>query len=215
MESALRDQAPRDLTVIETFRFEAGAYPRLERHLARCAATCARLGVAFERGQAEAALEAARKPARARIRLTVDLAGRIAVAAAPFEPTPPDAIWPVALAEERLDAADPWLQVKTSRRALYDAARAALPPGIEEMLFANQAGALCEGAVTNVFLDLGDDLVTPPLRAGLLPGVLRAELLETGACRETPVFLSDLQRARRLFVGNSLRGLIPARLTPL
>ena len=54
-------------------------------------------------------------------------------------------------------------------------------------------------------------LLTPPLACGLLPGVLRARLLREGRAREAVLRPADLA-ARRLFVGNSLRGLIPARL---
>ncbi|HRO13059.1 aminotransferase class IV, partial [Amaricoccus sp.] len=89
--------------------------------------------------------------------------------------------------------------------------RAALPTGVDEAVLLNERGEVAEGTITSVFLDLGDGLVTPPLAAGALPGVLRAELLATGACREERVPGAALGRGR-LFVGNSLRGLIPARL---
>jgi 4-amino-4-deoxychorismate lyase len=46
----------------------------------------------------------------------------------------------------------------------------------------------------------------------LLPGILREELLETGKAQEAELKPADLAAARRLFVGNSLRGLIRARL---
>jgi 4-amino-4-deoxychorismate lyase len=46
---------------------------------------------------------------------------------------------------------------------------------------------------------------TPPLSSGLLPGVLRAEL----ACPQEVLMARDLPRVR-LWVGNALRGLIPA-----
>ena len=48
--------------------------------------------------------------------------------------------------------------------------------------------------------------------AGLLPGVLRAELLAEGRAREAVIGRSDLIDAGSLLIGNSLRGLIPARL---
>ena len=49
------------------------------------------------------------------------------------------------------------------------------------MLLANERGELCEGTITNVFADFGDGvLATPRLDCGLLPGVLRAELLDEG-----------------------------------
>ena len=216
MEGALRDGSsggltpPDDLKVIETLRFETGlGFLRLDRHLARCAATCARLAIPFDPVGARAALESADKPALARIRLTVDLQGRIDAQAAPFEKLEAGAVWRVVLSPDRLDPADPWLAVKTTQRGLYDRARAALPSDADEVLFANARGEMCEGAITNLFADFGDGLVTPPLSAGLLPGVLREKMLESGACRAGTIPLDRLGEADRLFVGNSLRGLIP------
>jgi 4-amino-4-deoxychorismate lyase len=115
------------------------------------------------------------------------------------------------VAAAALDSRDPWLAVKSTERRRHDAARAALAPGIEEAVFLNERGEVCEGTISNVFADLGEGLVTPPLSAGLLPGVLRAELLARGACREAVLRAADLGRGR-LFVGNALRGLVPARL---
>jgi branched-chain amino acid aminotransferase len=50
--------------------------------------------------------------------------------------------------------------------------------GAEEAIFANTAGNLCEGTGSNVFLEVGGRLVTPPLSAGCLAGVTRALVLE-------------------------------------
>jgi 4-amino-4-deoxychorismate lyase len=46
----------------------------------------------------------------------------------------------------------------------------------------------------------------------LLNGCLRQELLASGACEERVLFPTDLKNAE-LFLGNSLRGLIPAHAT--
>ncbi|MGB8622576.1 MAG: aminotransferase class IV, partial [Paracoccaceae bacterium] len=105
-----------------------------------------------------------------------------------------------------------WLGVKTTRRALYDAARAALPDGLDELLYLNQRGEVCEGTITNIFFETGQGLLTPPLSCGLLPGVLRAELLAQGRAREAVLRPADLGTARAVFVGNSLRGLIRAEI---
>ena len=80
------------------------------------------------------------------------------------------------------------------------------------MILLNRRGEVCEGTITNVFADIGDGvLLTPPLRCGLLPGVLRSELRESGTAREAVLSEDDLRRAKAIFVGNSLRGLIGAR----
>lgn len=205
MESALCGSEP-GLTLIETLGWDGATLPRLDRHLARLARSAARLGWPAPQGAAEA-LRAACPADPARMRLTLDASGRITVTSGPLAPGRP--VWRLDLSPTRLDAGDPWLRLKTSRRALYDAERAALPDGIDERIFLNQRGELCEGTITNLFFDLGQGLTTPPLSSGLLPGILREELLARGRCREAVLSEADLPRAR-LWVGNSLRGLIPA-----
>ena len=49
-------------------------------------------------------------------------------------------------------------------------------------------------------------MLTPALDCGLLPGVLRAELLEVGAIREAVLTLNDLQAADTVWLVNSVRG---------
>ena len=111
----------------------------------------------------------------------------------------------MGLAEERLRSDDPWLQVKSTRREVYDRARASLTEGLDEVLFLNERGEVCDGTITTVFFDRGQGMRTPPLSSGLLPGVLRAEL----GCAEEVLSAEDLPKVR-LWVGNALRGLIPA-----
>jgi 4-amino-4-deoxychorismate lyase len=95
--------------------------------------------------------------------------------------------------------------VKSTNRASYDAARAALPEGVDEVILRNERDEVCDGSITTLFFDRGEGMRTPPLASGLLPGVLRAEL----ACPEEVLMVQDLPRVR-LWVGNSLRGLIEA-----
>jgi 4-amino-4-deoxychorismate lyase len=149
-----------------------------------------------------------------RVRLTLAQDGKSEVTTQPFTPLAPAAVWTVKIAETRLDANDPLLRHKTTRRAVYDAARAEFSRDeADEVILLNQHGQVCEGTITNVFADTGDGiLLTPPLRCGLLPGVLRGELLESGKAREVVLTGNDLRRANAIFVGNSLRGLIRARL---
>lgn len=197
------------LEVIETLAWDGRAAPRAARHLDRAQATCRALGFPFDRAAAEALLAGVTAPEPRRLRLTFHADGAARLTLAPLPP--PAAEWVVALAPVRLDPDDPWLRRKTSRRALYDTARANLPAGVDEAIFANRRGEICEGTISNLFFDMGSGLRTPPLACGLLPGVLRAELLETGRAREAVLTLADLGSAR-LWCGNALRGLIPARL---
>lgn len=213
MENALRDLTDAELTaleLIETFRFAPDAgFVRLNLHLGRMERSAQALGLPFDRSAARGALDGIGGAAPQRVRLALRHSGDFTVTTAPLAPNPP--FWTFAVAAARLDPADPWLRHKTSRRALYDVARAALAPGVDEVLFLNADGALCEGTITNLFLRRGGVLLTPALGAGLLPGVLRAHLLAEGQAEEADLGVGDLEDAEAVYFGNSLRGLIPAR----
>ena len=199
---------PEGLALIETLLWDGRAYPRVVGHMARLARSAARLGWDLDQAEVREALAAAPDKA-ARVRLTVTAAGAVVVVFADLPPAAP--LWRVALAGPRLQADDPWLGVKSTQRALYDQSRASLPEGLDELIFANTADEICEGTISNLFFDLGAGLCTPPLACGLLPGVLRAEMLAQGACTEAILPLTELPRAQ-LWLGNALRGMIPARL---
>jgi 4-amino-4-deoxychorismate lyase len=204
LESPLRHSPEPDLKLIETLLWDGMRYPRLAGHLARLRRSAEELGFRCDPGAAQAALPKPAGPAR--VRLTLDGAGQVEVTEAPLPPAA--AVWRVRLADARLDSADPWLRHKTTRRALYDEVRATLPDAVDEALFLNERDEVCEGTITNLFFDRGQGLRTPPLGCGLLPGVLRAEL----SCPEEVLLAKDLGLVQ-LWVGNALRGLIPARLT--
>ena len=205
-----------DLSLIETLRWEPETgFVRLERHLARLARSAKELnfpGSERARDALTAAIPAeAPSPLRVRLELFVD--GRMDVQTAPFTPLAPDQIWRLKIAATRLASADPLLRHKTSRRAAYAAARAEFAATeADEMILANERGELCEGTITSLFLDDGSGILkTPPLTAGLLAGVLREELLESGAAVEAVLRPEDLSGGK-VFVGNSLRGLIRGTL---
>ena len=205
MESALRAGAgAAGLTLIETLAWTGTGFARLPLHLARLAQSAHRLGWPCNLATVEAALYSEAPANPARIRLTLDRKGAIAVGSAPM----PAAIaqWRVGLAAAALTSDDPWLTIKSSHRPAYDAARAALPATLDEVIFQNQRGEVCDGTITTVFFDAGQGLRTPPLSCGLLPGVLRAER----AVPEQLLQVRDLPKVQ-LWLGNSLRGLSRAR----
>lgn len=209
MESALY---PPGLRLIETILWDGAKFPRLHRHRARLAKSAAEFGFQHDPEAILQSLSPIAPDAPARVRLTLGPGGdiEVTVAAVPKLTLP----WRVALARESLCSGNRFLRHKTTERALYDTARAAMPQGIDELIYQNERGEVCEGTITTVFFDLGEGLSTPPVACGCLPGVLRAEMLDGGICREA-ILPADRLRDAHLWVGNALRGLIPARYVRL
>jgi 4-amino-4-deoxychorismate lyase len=198
VESALREGGGEPgLRLIETMLWDGARAPRWALHLERLRRSAGMLGWDCP----ELALSGPEHAAR--LRLTLDREGRVEWTVAELPPTKVE--WRVGLASERLRSDDPWLGVKSTRREVYDRARATLALGLDEVLFLNEHGEVCDGSITTVFFDRGQGMRTPPLACGLLPGVLRAEL----GCPEEVLMAEDLPKVR-LWVGNALRGLIGA-----
>jgi para-aminobenzoate synthetase/4-amino-4-deoxychorismate lyase len=116
------------------------------------------------------------------------------------------------LADERMDSGDPLLRHKTTRRAIYDKPREEAQKfhGADEVIFRNERGELTEGSFTTLFVEKDGELFTPAFSCGLLPGTLREQLLQRGEAREAILTLRDLETADKIFLGNSVRGLVRA-----
>lgn len=216
-ESAVRHGHGAGFELIETMRWEpVGGFLRGDRHLARLKASAEALGFACDRTSVETALEKAVGGAPAlRVRLALSPDGSTDVTTQAFVSLASDTVWTLRIAATRLDSSNNLLRHKTTRREAYDRARAEFPrETADEMILLNEASEVCEGTITNIFVDMGDGapLRTPPLACGLLAGVLRGELIDTGEAVEARLTVHDLAAAPRILVGNSLRGLIAARL---
>lgn len=213
MESTIRAGASADFRLIETFRWSPGhGAIRLELHLARLDRSARELGFKFDIARALAAVQALQEPTVQRCRFELFANGGLLLTTADLSPQAPR--WRLKIATERLDPANVWLRHKTTNRGLYDQTRAALASDIDEVVFLNTRDELCEGTITSVFVTTeAGEMLTPALDCGVLPGVLRQQLLESGQAREARLTLQDLRAATALHVGNSLRGLIPAQLT--
>ena len=121
----------------------------------------------------------------------------------------------VLLAPTIRNSGNLWLFHKTTNRAIYDAAwKKSEQSGAFDMLFFNERGELTEGGRSNVAVRLDGRWYTPPISAGLLPGVMRAVLLDDPAWAMTERRLgrADLHRAQAIVVCNALRGVMLAQL---
>ncbi|WP_417319214.1 aminodeoxychorismate synthase component I [Emcibacter sp.] len=149
-----------------------------------------------------------------RVRLLLSSGGQWSVACEKTAPMQSDERLHVCLSGQMADSGNSLLYHKTTARDLYDTelARVRRDRGCFEVLFQNERGELTEGSFTNLFVQLEGKLYTPPVSAGLLAGTLRRHLLEEGRVEERVLVPEDLRRAEKIFVGNSVRGLVPVEL---
>jgi para-aminobenzoate synthetase/4-amino-4-deoxychorismate lyase len=202
-------ESDRRFDLIETMGFDPhDGLIRLDRHMARMKASAEAFGFTFDRHAARNELQAATFRLRdcSRIRLLASPAGSYAIEVRRLEQ--PSEPVEVALAPLPVPPEDFRLRHKTTDRTFYDAPRHAA--GCFEVAFTDADGFLTEGSFTTLFVERDGMLLTPPLSRGLLPGVLRAELIETGRAVEADLRPEDL--AGEFFMGNSARGLLRARL---
>ena len=180
-ESPLRDRHAAGIGLIETMRWEPHAgFLRLDRHLGRLSASAAALGLNCDLASIRALLDGVGEVAPLRVRLLLGPEGEPTLATHAFVPVPAGTVWRVAIARTRLSSGDELLRHKTTRRAVYEAARAEFGAAeADEVILLNERGEVCEGTITSVFVDPGDGgpLRTPALECGLLAGVLRLSLI--------------------------------------
>jgi para-aminobenzoate synthetase / 4-amino-4-deoxychorismate lyase len=192
----------------------------VDRHLARLTGSARYFGFEFNAQSTHARLAAQcaqlDENVGYRMRIALSRSGALELTCAPLTPIAGERV-AVLLAEEHglppVDASDLLLAHKTTCRALYDSAwRAAEARGAFDMLFFNDRGELAEGGRSSVFVRIAGQWVTPPLSAGVLPGVMRAVLLADPAWQaiERTVTRAEFERRDGLVLCNALRGAIPA-----
>jgi len=199
-----------DFDLIETMGFDPSeGIVELDRHLDRMRNSAADLDFSFDRHAARNELQAATfgRKVRAMVRLLLSRSGAMAIQVKGYE-DPEETPVTVALRPLPVDPTDFRLRYKTTDRRFLDQARQ--QGQAYETVFVDPDGHLTEGSRTNIFVEREGKLLTPPIGRGILPGILRAKLIEEGRAEEaelTPADLSD-----DFYIGNIVRGLIPARL---
>ncbi|MBN2369705.1 MAG: aminodeoxychorismate synthase component I [Vicinamibacteria bacterium] len=210
--------APADFHLLETLLWrERAGYAFLAEHLRRMLLSARYFGWRFREKELRKTLANAVSRARsdtahppARVRLLLDRYGHCEAHVSSLD-DPADAIdsahlW---LSPHRTDPSDVLLFHKTTRRSRYDAdRREALDRGCIDALYANTRDEITECAVMSVIVLIEGIWLAPPLAGGLLPGIWRAAQLRRGDVTIRPINVSDLSRAQRIRIGNSVRGSI-------
>jgi para-aminobenzoate synthetase/4-amino-4-deoxychorismate lyase len=154
-------------------------------------------------------------------RLRLDLAanGALSVSSAVIHQTnePVKIFWATDIlpGDVTMYSGDALLRHKVSERTLYDQAwQEATKLGGFDALFCNEQGFVTEGGRTSIFVKPqgSSEWLTPPVSAGLLPGIMRAALLADPKmnAREANLTIKDVSMADEIILSNALRGAIKA-----
>jgi para-aminobenzoate synthetase/4-amino-4-deoxychorismate lyase len=202
------------LRIIETMLY-TGSFNRRSLHLNRMRKSADYFGFAFDTNRAIQALEHAvsqQFKGPLRIRLTLDEYGNFETEVAPIESFRQPVL--VGVAKNRIDRNDRFRYHKTTERKLYNSALSvARENGLWDLVFMNRQGHVTEGSISNIFVRFGDSWRTPPVTAGLLPGVMRAEVINILEAKEEVFGLTALLEADEVMLTNSVHGVVSAQLT--
>ncbi|MCF6275669.1 MAG: chorismate-binding protein, partial [Robiginitomaculum sp.] len=203
--------------LIETF----GWHPQtgfmwLDLHMTRLENSADMLGFKCVRQEIVSALNRAVRnlSGAQKVRLELAKSGAFKIEISTLQMANSEMAWPVTMSKNPVQSGDALLAHKTTRRQFIDGELGRLREKTEckEILLFNECGALCEGSYTNVFVVKDGQMLTPPVSCGLLPGILRQVLISSGQAKEHILGLDDVCAAEKIYIGNSVRGLIKVEL---
>jgi len=199
-------------SLIETMRCEGGKCLLLPLHLERLQASAEYFGFRFPRTELTEALERAVRGSSDRgaskLRLELKRDGSWTLSELEMLEKEPEVsramLWP-----EPVQSGDRFLRHKTTRRSLYNhAAQVSRERGYIDAIFHNERGVVTEGAISNVVVKDGDSWLTPPVDAGVLPGVYRTSLLKRMPEIQVVEFsVERLLSADEVWLTNAVRGM--------
>ncbi|MBU3609453.1 bifunctional anthranilate synthase component I family protein/class IV aminotransferase [Polynucleobacter wuianus] len=223
IKSAFLTKLPSATGLFETIAVFNGEPQRLGQHLDRMQASAMALGISFDRAKANAAVlqTCLSLDQKSAFRLRLDLAhdGLLRTSTGALDPLEESVkiFWAkdILATDCTIQSTDALLRHKVSHRSLYDAAwQAAVKLGGFDALFINEQGFVTEGGRTSIFIKPKNsaEWLTPPVSAGLLPGVMRAALLSDPQmnAREANLTIKDVSMADEIILSNALRGAIKA-----
>ena len=187
-----------EFELFESMLIEDGDIFLLERHLERLRNSAAYFGFQFKEDALRTTLTNIRSPL-AKLKLILSKDGRFTTETSLL----PDrnGVQRVFLATTPVDSSDPFLFHKTTNRAYP-----------HDIIFYNERNEVTESGIANIVVRLEDQLFTPPVSCGLLPGTFRAQLLDEGQIKERAITVDELKRAAEFFLINSVRKWMRAEL---
>ncbi len=209
----LTGQALEAFFLIETMLWDNGIQ-WIEFHLDRLQESARDLGFEFDRQRVQAEIvtktDCSNLQGANRVRLLLSEEGAVELQTKKYEQ--PKQPIDIGLSRSRISSTHPLLRHKTTRRAVFERARAeARARDLYDVILTNERGEVTEGSISNLFALEGGAWYTSPLSSGLLPGVGRRVFMLKHSARERALTVDDLRNADRLIVTNALIGEMEAK----
>ena len=227
IKSAFITEMPSELGLFETIRVEKQQPLRLAAHLQRLQHSASILRIPFVASRfieaAERACLTIPSPLPHRLRIDLLSDGSLTAVTHALEPIANEVtiFWASKVLPDAnqaiMQSSNLLLAHKVNQRTVYDSAwKNAVALGGFDAIFLNEAGFVTEGGRSSIFIQPkgSNQWLTPPLSAGVLPGVMRQSLLNDPQWNAHQAMLTaaDLADADRILVCNALRGAVPAVL---
>jgi para-aminobenzoate synthetase / 4-amino-4-deoxychorismate lyase len=227
IKSAFITEMPTELGLFETIRVEDKKPLRLAAHLKRLQHSASALRIPFVAARvveaAERACLAIASPLPHRLRIDLLSDSSVTAVTHALEPIANEVtiFWASQVLPDPnqaiMQSSNLLLGHKVNQRTLYDLAwKNAVALGGFDAVFLNEAGFVTEGGRSSIFIKPkgSKQWLTPPLSAGVLPGLMRQSLLDDPQwnARQAMLTAADLVDADRILVCNALRGAVPAVL---
>jgi para-aminobenzoate synthetase/4-amino-4-deoxychorismate lyase len=226
-KSAFITEMPTELGLFETIRVEGQKPLRFADHLQRLQQSASALRIPFEASRiieaTEQACLAITSPLPHRLRIDLFPDGSVTAIANVLEPIANEVtiFWASKVLPDAhqaiMQSSNILLAHKVNLRAMYDLAwKNAVALGGFDAVFLNEQGLVTEGGRSSIFIQPkgSNQWLTPPLSAGVLPGVMRQSILDDPQwnAHQATITAADLADAGRILVCNALRGAVPAVL---
>ncbi len=234
LKAAFLTSLPSGVGIFETIRFDPGSDPtriaNWSKHLERLSSSARDLGIQLDDDALLKMVQAAATDLAHdrihRVRIDLSATGQLSLSHSVIEtlPGPVQLFWAHEILQGdytpqqlTMQSHHPLLRHKVSERVIYDAAwHKAVKLGGFDALFVNEHGHVTEGGRTSVLIreDVNGPWLTPPLSAGVLPGVMRSVILADPSmnAREANLTIAQVVNANEIMLCNALRGMIPAHL---
>jgi para-aminobenzoate synthetase/4-amino-4-deoxychorismate lyase len=223
IKASFLSKMPSELGLFETILIRQGKAQHLQLHMARLENSALILGIPCPLTEIIKVIELSCKDCDSnseyRLRLDLDHAGKPSCKVAAISPLQGSIklFWASDILPDprkaTLYSGNVLLRHKVNNRSLYDQAwKLAESLGGFDALFVNEHGFVTEGGRTSIFIKSGDSWLTPPLSAGLLPGVMRSIVLNDPQwnAHESNLTIDDVRNAKEIMLSNAVRGLISA-----